>query len=152
VRAGWFVFVGLVAGFGCDTPHVQTCGQIPDGGCPIGRGGTCDDPTCAALYDCLDGEWKLSEECEASSSDATTSATTTGGDGGGCDNVPMFDRTDEADGCTPDLEPPDCPAEAAETCSPCSTGCVDFYICKTAGWDDVAYCDDLGALVVIDGR
>jgi hypothetical protein len=139
---GAWALVGGCGGFG----PVQTCGEIPEGGCPLGRGGTCDDPYCAGLYDCVDGAWDLVEPCAGGGSTGTSSASTASGAGGGCLS---FDHTNEADGCKPDLEPPDCPVVAAETCGdPCLTGCVDFYLCEASGWVDVAYCTDDGALIV----
>lgn len=158
-RARFFSILALAAsvaagvtacgGFG----PVQTCGEIPQGGCPLGRGGTCDDSLCAALYDCVDGDWSLATECEQGSGGTTS----TGGGGvggageGGC-SVPAIDHAAEVSGCTPDLQEPDCPAVAAESCTACLTGCVDFYLCVAAGWDLVAFCSDDGALVVTQGR
>lgn len=131
----------------CGSPDLKLCGEIPEGGCPIGRGGTCDDAYCAALYDCVDGDWTLSETCEGQGGSPATSSATTGV--GGCDGV-VIDRTGETEGCMPDLQSPDCPAEAAEVCpNPCLTGCVDFFLCRKE-WVSVAYCDDLGEIVLVD--
>lgn len=142
----------LVTTFGCDLERPLLCGQIPEAGCPIGRGGTCEDATCLALYDCVDGDWIEVESCDVASGGAGA-----GGEGGvntsagGCD-IATFDHAREAEGCEPDLQPPDCPVEAAEVCEPCATGCVDFYLCLEGDeaplWTTVAYCDDDGALVV----
>lgn len=135
----------------------QLCDEIPEGGCPTGRGGTCDDPLCQALYDCIDGAWQKTEACSgAASGGGTTSTTGSGGDsggGGGCTQgggaggsgcTPvMIDHSGEQAGCMPDLQPPDCPAAAAEQCaeSACLTGCDGFFLCTKDGWAEVAYCD-----------
>lgn len=137
---------------GCDLEQPLLCGQIPEGGCPIGRGGTCDDATCVALYDCVDGDWIETELCEgvaggggAGGEGATSSSA------GGCDLMTL-DHTGETRGCEPDLQPPDCPVEAAEVCEPCATGCVDFYLCiegqEAPLWTTVAFCEEDGTLVV----
>ena len=147
-----FSLVAVLGFSACDSPRPLLCGEIPQDGCPLGRGGTCDDPYCAALYDCVEGDWTQVEACD----NPTTSAATSGSGGGlggqgGCSPV-MFDRSQEVAGCTPDLQEPDCPADAAETCpSPCLTGCVDFFLCEPGGWVAVAFCGDDG-LVVTQGQ
>ena len=133
---------------------------VPEGGCPTGRGGTCDDPSCDALYDCIAGVWEKTTTCDAQSTGGGGSggqggSTAGGGSGGqgGCEPISL-DHTDETTGCTPDLQSPDCPAAAAEVCSEmaCLTDCTDFYVCKLeAGaptWTPVAYCDADGQLVI----
>ncbi len=140
----------LAAVFGCDGPELKLCGEIPGDGCPIGRGGTCEDPYCAALYDCADGAWRQTEACPLNPV-TSASAGSGGGSGGagGCDAV-VIDHSAEVPGCTPDLQEPDCPAVAAETCpSPCLTGCSDFFLCVARGWELVAFCtEDLEIVVV----
>ncbi len=137
----------LASACGGEAP-LQLCGEIPAGGCPIGRGGSCADKTCTGVYDCVEGKWIETTACSAgttSSSGATSSGATTGS--GACMPA-MLDHSMETTGCKPDLENPDCPASAAETCSPCTTGCTDFFMCETTGWTDVAFCTDQGQLVV----
>jgi hypothetical protein len=135
-------------------PPLLLCGEIPEGGCPLGRGGTCDDAACAALYDCLEGDWTEVERCPDNAGGAGVGGGAAGAGGGtgagGCTEL-VLDHTGEAHGCTPDLAHPDCPAVAAEGCreSACLTGCADFFLCKAGGWVDVAYCDEDGALVII---
>ncbi len=137
----------------CDATPPEVCGTIPDGGCPVGRGGTCDDASCRALYDCVDGSWILTETCSSASGGGSNEggAPSEGGTGqGGCTPV-SFDRTAEVTGCSPDFESPDCPAAAAETCAPCLNDCVDFYLCLEPAfpsWTLVAFCDEAGELVV----
>ena len=134
---------------GCgDSPTVQRCGEIPAGGCPIGRGGTCDDAECAGLYDCVDGNWTQKVVC--SSGD--------GGSGGGdagpdvkCTPV-TIPHPGEMSGCKPDLQNPDCPVAAAEAAcreSVCLTGCLDFFLCTKDGWTLAASCDEEGELTIV---
>ena len=139
---------------------VVLCDEIPEGGCPTGRGGTCEDPLCNALYDCVNGAWKRAEVCgppggggSGGSAGSGGSGAASGGEGGldctpaaggagGCTPV-MLDHTGEVGGCSPGLQSPDCPAAAAESCaeSACLTGCTDFFVCRAGGWEAVAYCD-----------
>lgn len=150
-------FTGLA---GCYPAPLALCGEIPAGGCPIGRGGTCDDPTCTGVYDCVDGGWTALEICSANGGAGGAGGGTGGagaGPGGGgaggasaCDHA-VIDHTPETSGCEPPLVDPDCPAVAAEApCieDACATGCLDFFLCTQDGWVDVAYCDPEGALVV----
>ncbi len=44
-------------------PDAIGCNDIPDGGCPTDRGGSCDDPACAAIYTCNDGIWSFAQKC-----------------------------------------------------------------------------------------
>lgn len=133
----------------CGGPSIEPCGVIPEGGCPVGRGGTCDDMTCSGLFDCVDGDWSLVETCDRGSGGSGSTSSSVSSSSTGC--VPaQIDHTGEVEGCTPDLEPPDCPAAAAELCNPCLTGCVDFFICVSAGWKDVAFCTEEGELVLVE--
>jgi hypothetical protein len=61
----------------------------------------------------------------------------------------VLDHTGEKSGCKPDLQEPDCPVAAAETCAgaSCLTGCVDFFLCTADGWVTRAYCDESGELI-----
>jgi len=124
---------------------VQPCGEIPQDGCPVGRGGTCDDLACAALYDCTDGAWRLLETCPNGGGGEP--------DGGnvldGCVK-PIIDHAGETTGCTPDLQNPDCPAVAAEQCveTVCLTDCLDFFLCTQEGWNLVAFCNEEGQIVL----
>jgi hypothetical protein len=134
------------------------CGQIPDGGCPAGRGGTCDDALCAALYDCAEGTWVVVEECpdDGSGGAGGRGAGGAGGGTGGMACTPVeLDHEGESIGCSPDLQHPDCPAAAAETCAEtaCLSDCADFFMCIDSARDDkqwtiVAHCDARGQLVV----
>jgi hypothetical protein len=140
---------------GCNVTPLVLCDQIPEGGCPLDRGGTCEDASCAALYGCYDGVWERVELCQGNTGGAGGGAPGSGGTGGaaaaggtggaGCTPI-MFDHTDDTTGCMPDLQSPDCPAAAAEQCpgKACTTGCLDFFLCKPTGWEAVAYCDEDG--------
>jgi hypothetical protein len=139
----------LPAGGCFDNPEVQLCGEIPAGGCPIGRGGSCDDTLCAGLYDCVEGKWTREVECSANGD---------GGSGGSGDAGPdavcspvTISHVGEASGCEPDLQHPDCPVAAAEAAcseSVCLTGCIDFFLCTKDGWKVAAGCDDQGELLI----
>lgn len=140
--------LALLAATACGSPEgVQTCGEIPEGGCPLGRGGSCDDVSCTGLYDCVDGAWTEEVDC-GDVAPATVTTTSGVGGGGGCE-PPAIDREGEAEGCVPDLQEPDCPVAAAEVCPPCRTGCSDFFLCTADGWLDVAACREDGTLVLL---
>ncbi|WP_156339013.1 hypothetical protein [Chondromyces crocatus] len=127
------------------------CGEIPEDGCPIGRGGTCDDEVCAALYDCTEGNWVQVVDCEWDGSSMGGGGAGSGdGGAGGCEPL-QIDRTGEAVGCLPALRDPDCPVAAADMCeaSVCLTGCEDFFLCTEQGWREVAYCSEDGEVVLI---
>lgn len=134
----------------CGSSDVQPCGRIPDPeGCPVGRGGTCDDAECGALYDCVEGSWNLVERCERVSAAGGVGGGSGDAGVGGCEPI-AIDHTGETTGCTPDLQSPDCPAVAAETCaaSACLTDCSDFFLCTQDGWIAVAHCDEQGQIIV----
>jgi hypothetical protein len=150
----------------CAGSEILSCSEIPAGGCPSSRGGSCDDGACHALYDCVAGDWQLAELCPAGSGGqaagggsagqgavggAAGAGGAAGGAGeagtGGCPGA-LLDHSGEVTGCVPELLLPDCPVIAAETCQPCLTGCLDFFLCLPVGWLAVAYCDEHGTLVV----
>jgi len=133
---------------GCGDPPLLLCGQIPTGGCPIGRGGSCADKSCTGVYDCVNGKWTETQACPASTTSSSGATGSTGSTGSGMCMPGVLNHTGETTGCTPDLESPDCPASAAETCSPCTTGCADFFMCLGTGWTDVGFCTAAGQLVV----
>ena len=158
-----------LGGAGCSScagSSVQRCGVIPALGCPIGRGGTCEDPTCSGVYDCVAGDWVLVEDCRegaggaggtggmggaGGAGGAASGGGGAGGAAGGC-AVAMLDHTGEGTTCEPPLQSPDCAGAVAESLclhEVCETGCIDFFLCKDEAWVDVAYCDEDGALVVL---
>lgn len=137
--------LGISALAGCPSwPDVEACGQLPDvTACPIGRGGTCEDRACTALYDCVEGSWSLLKTCPAPTDTADGSDEVVPAAEEDCATVTV-DRSGEALGCEPDLQEPDCPASAVEGCSPCLTGCTDFFLCTTPGWQVIAHCGEDG--------
>lgn len=164
VRAAVFAlaaFAGASApAAGCfPTNELLLCGEIPAGGCPLGRGGSCDDSVCAGLYDCVEGKWTLAVDCAADGGTSTATGTASGGGSGGGDAGPdvacvpaTISHAGEKQGCTPDLQNPDCPVAAAEAAcleSVCLTGCVDFYLCTKDSWTLAAYCDEISGDLVI---
>jgi hypothetical protein len=151
-RAVVVAFVACCA-LGCPRQELLLCGTIPEGGCPIGRGGSCEDVLCAALYDCVEGSWTSVQTCPevagSGGGGGSGGAGAGGGQGGEPCTVVEIDHSAEVAGCEPDLQHPDCPAVAAETCAEtaCLTDCLDFYLCMRDGWQTVAYCDERGQLV-----
>jgi hypothetical protein len=136
--------LGLVVG-ACGDEELRPCKSIPEGGCPLDRGGSCDDPACEMLYACFDGAWEEHERCGAGT-ESTSASVSASSSTGGCTPF-AIDRTGETGGCAPDLLEPDCPADALETCAPCSLGCVDFYLCTGDGWTNVAHCSEEGDVI-----
>lgn len=145
-------FVTLPTG-GCQPSlELKLCGEIPTNGCPLGRGGSCDDVSCSGLYDCVEGHWTLSVDCkrEGGSSGGAGGGSADAGPDAACMPVTIA-HTGEVQGCKPDLQNPDCPVAAAEAVcreSVCLTGCDDFFLCKKDGWALAAYCDEEGELVI----
>ena len=152
--AGAALVVAMVGLHCSQLPAIPDCGQIPGEGCPVGRGGTCDDRSCSALYACQNDQWQLVETCPShggTGGEGGGGGAAAGGFGGGPGSCSpgTIDHAGEQSGCDPDLvEAPDCPVEAAESCHPCETGCEDFFICLTEGWELVAYCSEEGELVI----
>lgn len=140
--------MGAAAAGACGSVDpILLCGEIPLGGCPIGRRGSCSDDTCAGLYDCVGGHWTLSRACAARDG---------GPDDGAADGADLdapctpvsIDAASTSAQCA-DLEVPDCQIKGFQTCAEnaCKTECTYFYICQPAGWLAVAHCDAQGHLV-----
>jgi len=146
--------VVLLATTSCqDLPTGTGCVEIPAGGCPLDRGGTCADPTCNALYSCTAGVWSFLQACDQPDAGAGGGAGGGPGDAGASDGpctMVSIDTTGEMQDCMPDLALPDCGVAAALGCvqQACSTGCTDFWLCSMAGWVPVAYCTADGQLIV----
>jgi hypothetical protein len=135
--------VAVVVVGACDaTVQSITCYDIPAGGCPVQGGVECEDPTCAAAYNCLpDGGWQLAYACPAHDAAAVDVA-----------NEPVSDAGFDIDappgafggpGCV-ELEMPDCPLGEALICGAACCGCQDLYICDDGGWDFWGECTDAG--------
>jgi hypothetical protein len=123
----------------CDsTPTPTPCYDVPDGGCPEDNGANvCMDPSCAAVYACEDGHWKLSQTCPPHPHDGSAPPADAGGEAS-----PVFDASIDVPpggnggpGC-PDLELPDCTASEGLACvqSPGCCGCMDLWVCDDGGW------------------
>jgi hypothetical protein len=140
-------FAALPIG-GCQgSGELLLCGEIPANGCPLGRGGSCDDVLCAGLYDCVEGRWTLGLDCKR---DGAPNGSADAGPDAACTPA-MIAHDGEVPGCTPDLQNPDCPVTAAESVcreSVCLTSCTDFFLCTKDGWSLAAYCDEEGELVL----
>ena len=136
---------------------IKGCSEIPLGGCPTEHGGTCDDPECDAVYTCNGGVWQLVEQClPGTGGKGGVGAGGAGGEGtggeGGCESVPIDDPYGLT--CAIDLQLPDCEAIVTESCHPCTTGCLDFFLCVPAGsgdvgWELVAFCNEDGQVELI---
>lgn len=151
-----YLLLAPLALLSCAPAPPVLCDRIPEGGCPLDRGGTCEDQACDALYGCYNGVWARVETCDRGSGEAGGGSGGAGGAGGaagagagagGGECTPIrFDHSMESTGCMPDLQSPDCPAVLAEICpeKACTTGCLDFFLCEADGWTAVAYCDEDG--------
>lgn len=128
---------------GCDSAIDRPCTNIPDGGCPLAYGKSCDDPACAATYACLPGnKWERRATCpqrEAGAADA------------GPEAAPKDASIDAppgafgGPGCA-DLQMPDCPLGTALLCTNGCCGCEDLFVCRDGGWDPWGTCGPDGAV------
>jgi hypothetical protein len=132
--------------------EVPECSTVPAGGCPSSRGGSCDDKTCSAIYACTADGWQLQKVCDRDGGGDESDAEA-GSDGPVCGDAVTIDGSLST--CDPnEVLAPDCPLNVAVGCpgSACLSGCLDFFVCRTEGWVEAAYCDDVtGELVWIDG-
>jgi hypothetical protein len=132
-----------------DDPTPPTCTDVPAGGCPSSFGPACDDPSCAAVYECTaTGAWSLLATCPARD----------GGPDGGIvdaakDAPPPRDVEIDVPGANggpgcQDLQPPDCTLGFGLACpSGQCCGCEDFFVCVSGGWNQWGTCGDGGSLV-----
>ena len=126
----------------CSDSPIVACHDIPSGGCPVQGGVECEDPTCAAAYDCLpDGGWSFAYACPArdgSVEDASIDAPPPSDAGYDIDAPP---GAFGGPGCET-LEPPDCPLGQALLCQSGCCDCEDLYVCDDGGWDPWGTCAD----------
>ena len=125
---------------GCsDVSPPIACRDIPDGGCPIQGGVSCQDPSCAALYSCnnVDGGWTFVKTCPPSDGNVQDTNIPPPNDAGYDIDAPP--GAFGGPGCI-DLQPPDCPLGTALSCSSGCCGCEDLYVCDDGGWDPWGTC------------
>lgn len=132
-----------------DAPTPERCTNVPEGGCPLSHGVACDDPSCAAVYKCLEGDtWELDHTCppRAQSSPVDAAVDVDAADA----DVPARDAAIDAPegafggpGC-PTLQPPDCSAGFALSCPSGCCDCEDLFVCRNGGWDHWGTCGDGG--------
>lgn len=128
-----------------DQPTPQPCTNVPEGGCPLSHGIACEDPSCEAVYKCLENDtWELDHTCPprspASPVDAAADAEDADADGPARDaSIDAPDGAFGGPGC-PALEPPDCPAGFALSCPSGCCDCEDLFVCRDGGWDHWGTC------------
>lgn len=128
-----------------DEPTKIKCFDIPDGGCPVGYGDACEDPTRSATYQCMPGNvWQLEAQCPAHEAGAPEDAASV--DAGEA-SAPVFDASIDAPpgafggpGCET-LQAPDCPLGLVLACGGCC-GCEDLFVCENQGWTLWGSCSD----------
>jgi hypothetical protein len=149
--------IGLVVA--CDSADVdaQACRNIPANGCTLESGVACQDPSCAAVYQCnSDGSWTLEETCpnfqlpDAGADGASDAAS--GDAGPGHDAAFPYPIPPGAYGgpdCI-DLQEPDCAlgtvvgcADAVDTCC----GCETLFVCQGDEWVVWGECEPDGGIV-----
>ncbi|CAN5321116.1 hypothetical protein BH09MYX1_BH09MYX1_05070 [soil metagenome] len=132
--------VGALAVACSDKPVLQSCKNVPDGGCPLSYGLACDDPSCNAAYACLaDGTWQLDHTCPPR--DAAVDVAPPVKDAGVKDVDLDVPGAFGGPGCNA-LEAPDCPYGLAAQCPNGCCDCEDLFVCRNGGWDPYATCID----------
>jgi len=145
----------LLVAVACSDPAgPATCVDIPSGGCPEDNGAdVCADPTCSAVYGCVDGQWQLAQKCRPRPMDAATDADSEAGVESG--PPPVFDANIDVPpgagggpGCV-DLELPDCSVDEGLTCADSlgCCGCIDLWDCQDGSWVLWGECTDAGIQV-----
>lgn len=142
---GLFVSLLVAAVASCreDPAAVETCTNIPAGGCPLSHGIACADPICDAVYACRAGNvWELDRSCPPHEAGAPREAS--------ADARPEASRPFDASadappganggpGCGP-LQPPDCALGFALACPSGCCDCEDLFVCDNGGWSYWATC------------
>jgi hypothetical protein len=150
------IVAALAAASACDDALAvdPECRDVPDGGCPMGRGDPCADPTCAAAYECTESSlWRFDHACSAR--DAAAGAwTDPGATDAGASPGAAPDVTGDATvgdvavgipganggpGCAA-LEGPDCPLGVALACGAGCCDCEDLFVCKSGSWEPWGMC------------
>jgi hypothetical protein len=143
----------LVAVTSCDSvPTPAPCVDVPDGGCPEDNGAdVCEDPTCAAVYECVSGAWVFQQQCPPHPHDASADVSEAGNDAS-ADAQPDVHIDAPAGayggpGCV-DLEMPDCPVGIGLACAGMvgCCGCEDLFACVEGGWNDWGVCNEAGVV------
>lgn len=151
MRALFAGSLGAILLFACssDDATATPCKDIPDGGCPLSHGIACEDPSCAAVYACINGSWSFDHACPAREGGAPVDAgVSDAADASSSFRDVSIDAPPGAfggPGC-PDLQPPDCPLGVALECPQQSAccGCDDLYVCQNGGWVAWGRCVDGG--------
>jgi len=126
----------------------RECTDIPQGGCPLARGVSCQDLTCQAVYLCRPNNvWELHEYCPARDGEAPREASVPEE---AAPPPPSFDASIDAPpgayggpGCQP-LQSPECSLGLGLSCGAGCCGCEDLYICENGGWSLWGVCGDGG--------
>jgi len=124
----------------------QACTNVPAGGCPLSRGVSCEDPTCAAVYACRDGNvWELDRTCPPREAGAPVDAGEASDAADAAPNPPRDASTDAppgaygGPGCDV-LQLPDCSLGLALACPSGCCGCEDLFVCESGGWSYWSTC------------
>jgi len=139
------LLVALAALVACEDNTVtpQRCTDIPPGGCPLGHGVSCEDPSCEATYACEEGNvWSFVAKCPYREAGGPVDAFVP--EGGSYDaNIDAPPGAFGGPGCE-DLEVPDCSLGAALACQANCCGCEDLFVCENGGWTLWGTCGDAG--------
>jgi len=152
-----FAFVLLFAAAAAcnsDPSAVIACRDVPDGGCPSDHGATvCDDPTCNAVYACVNGSWVFDKTCPPHPHDASVDALADATSDATVDSTSSIPDVSidvppgayGGPGCS-DLQTPDCSLGAALACAtvPGCCDCQNLYVCANGGWNAWGTCGDAG--------
>lgn len=150
MQTALFGFFLLLAS-ACDSaPTPAPCHEIPDGGCPVDNGANvCQDPSCDAVYACVDGAWQLEQTCPPRPHEAGVNGVDASDAGSTFDaNIDAPPGAWGGPGCL-DLQMPDCPAGEGLACvqQPDCCGCTDLWACDDGGWTLWGECADGGIVL-----
>lgn len=147
MRRGWFFL--LFTALACEEPLQRyPCGVLPDpSACPASRGGSCEDRSCSALYECKANSWVFVETCAQKESGGAGGVGGTGQAGNSLAGASLCEVSNSTE-CSA-LQLPDCDESLLKTCTPdevCELGCEGFLRCEGGEWSVsyVAYCNEEG--------